>query len=172
MQLSPNEDLALFFLSRQLYAEAEKSGFHEEATLTSSLQHFLRAAEEGVDDATEWIASFLDSMSALPSSVVLPPSLLNLLQWVRLASKEEKEVFLVAERMYRTMAKGRTAIPGTELDDAIQNLLTSHCEHSPEMVKSAKDLKMSVKKLLRSALEQSKSNEVRPYRKYRYIYFI
>lgn len=156
------QDEELFFLTCQLYAEAEKSGFREEATLTSSLQHFLRAAEEGVDDATDWIASFLDSMSALPSSVVLPPSLLNLLQWVRVASKEEKEVFLVAERMYRTMAKGKAAVPEAEFDDAIQNLLMSQCEHSPEMIKSAKDLKMSVKKLLFSALERSKSNEVRP----------
>ena len=113
-----------------------------------------------MDDATEWISSFLDSMSALPSSVVLPPSLLGLMRWVGSASEEEKKVSLVAEDMFSAMARGKTAIPKSEFDDAVQNLLTSRFEHSPELIKSARDLKLSVKKLLCCAAEKDHLEEV------------
>lgn len=99
-------------------------------------------------------------MSALPSSVVLPPSLLGLMRWVGSASEEEKKVSLVAEDMFSAMARGKTAIPKSEFDDAVQNLLTSRFEHSPELIKSARDLKLSVKKLLCCAAEKDHLEEV------------
>jgi hypothetical protein len=85
------------YTSLQLYAQVEKSGFRNTADLIRTLRCFLRAAVEGVnkEEATEWIASFLDSTSALPPSTVaaLPPSLLRLLQWVAGSTREEREVY-------------------------------------------------------------------------------
>lgn len=114
----------------------------------------------GVDEATDWISSFLESMSALPLTATLQPSLLRLLQWVQFTTTEEKEVYLVAEGMFCTMARGDDTISKAEFDSAIQNLLSSRYEQSPQLIKSAKELKLSVKKMLYSALESSNSAEV------------
>ena len=99
-------------------------------------------------------------MSALPPSAALHPSLLQLLQWIQCATVEEKEVYLVAEGMFHTMARGGSAIPKGEFDGAIQSLLSSQHEHSPQLTKSANELRGSVKKMLSSALESNNSAEV------------
>lgn len=67
----------------------------------------------------------------------------------------------MADGMFHTMARGDSAIPKGEFDGAIQNLLSSHHEHSPQLIKSAKELRVSVKKMLSSALESNNSAEVR-----------
>ena len=120
-----------------------------------------------MEEAADWISSFLDSMSALPPTVALPPSLLRLLRWVQHATPEEREVYLVAEEMFRTMARGITTtigitatIPKTEFDAAVQKLLSSRFEHSPQLIKSAKELRNSVKKMLLTSLESNSSTEV------------
>ena len=116
-------------------------------------------------EATDWISLFLGSVSALPPSSIaaLNPSLIHLLQWVQFATAGEKEVYLVARGMFLTMARGDSGIPKTQFDTAIQNLLSSQHEHSPQLIKSARGLRMSVKKMLSSALESSTSTEVRAY---------
>lgn len=128
----------------------------------TGLHCFLRAAVQGVDEAADWITSFLDSMSALPPTTLsaLQPSLLRLLHWARSATVEEKAVYLVAEEMFRTMSRGASTIARSEVNEAVRNLLTSRFEHSPQVLKSAKGLRMSVKRMLSSALESSNSTEV------------
>ena len=150
------------FSSLQLYAEAEKTGFNNAADLTNGLQYFLRAAVQDVDEAMDWISSFLDSTSALPPTAIaaLQPSLLHLLRWVQTATSEEKAVYLVAEGMFRTMSHGDSTIPRTGFDGAVQNLLSSRYKHSPQLVKSAKGLRISVKRVLSSCLESNNSAEV------------
>lgn len=145
-----------------MYAEAENSGFQNTAKLLSGLHYFLRAATQGQDEAIDWISSFLSSMSALPPTAItaLPSNLLHLLQWVHSATSEEKEVYLVAEAMFHSMSRGDTAITRTGFDSAVQNLLFSQHEHSPQLIKSAKGLRTSVKKMLFSALESNESTEV------------
>lgn len=101
-------------------------------------------------------------MSALPPTTLsaLQPSLLRLLHWTRSATVEEKAVYLVAEEMFRTMSRGASTIARSEVNEAVRNLLTSRFEHSPQVLKSAKGLRMSVKRMLSSALESSNSTEV------------
>lgn len=62
--------------------------------------------------------------------------------------------------MFHTMARGGSAIPKGEFDGAIQSLLSSQHEHSPQLTKSANELRGSVKKMLSSALESNNSAEV------------
>ena len=146
----------------QLYAEAEQSGFQNTAVLENGLRCFLRATAQGVNEAADWTSSFLDSTPALPPAVLsaLQPSLLRLLHWARSATTEEKAVYLVAEEMFRTMSHGTSAIARSEVDGAVMNLLTGRCEDSAQVIKSAKGLRMSVKRMLSSALESSNSTEV------------
>lgn len=66
----------------------------------------------------------------------------------------------MAEGMFHTMARGGSAIPKGEFDGAIQSLLSSQHEHSPQLTKSANELRGSVKKMLSSALESNNSAEV------------
>ena len=156
-----------FPLCMQLYAEAEKSGFRNTDDLTNALRCFLRAAALERSEAEDWITSFLESTSALPPSAVaaVPPSLLRLLQWVSTATTEQREVCLVAEGMFRRMTRGDRVIPRSGVEGAVANLLSSSdgSEHSPQLVKSAKGLRMSVKRMLCSALESSQSEEVCTY---------
>lgn len=69
----------------------------------------------------------------------------------------------MAEGMFHTMARGGSAIPKGEFNGAIQSLLSSQHEHSPQLTKSANELRGSVKKMLSSALESNNSAEVHVY---------
>lgn len=62
--------------------------------------------------------------------------------------------------MFHTMAHGGSTISKGEFDGAIQSLLSSQHEHSPQLTKSANELRVSVKKMLSSALESNNSAEV------------
>ena len=75
-------------------------------------------------------------------------------------------MYSVAEDMFRGMSRGGGgggggAIPQAEFDGAVQSLLAGRCEHSPQLVKSARGLRLSVKRMLSSALESNNSTEVR-----------
>lgn len=96
----------------KLYEEAEQTGFQDENRLEKSLNYFVEAAENGADDAVEWISSFLSSMTALPPSVVLPESLVKAMQWLTEASESEKQVRAVAKSMFSKMAGRSGTRPG------------------------------------------------------------
>lgn len=148
----------------KLYEEAEHSGFENRDSLEKSLHFFVQAAETGTKEAVSWIGSFLDSMAALPPSVVIPDKLLKMMKWVTEATDSERQVRVVAKSMFSKMAGRNQAIPRMKIDDSAQILLSSESESvSPEIAKS-KQLKSSVKKLMHSALLQSGSDEVRGHR--------
>ena len=145
----------------------EKNGFGNSADLVHALRCFLRAAavrDGNREEATEWISSFLDSTSALPPSIVadLLVSLLRLLKWVGGATPEEREVYLVAADMFREMVgRGDSSISRGGMDGAVAHLLSSgQYEDSPQLMKSARGVRMAVKRMLCSALESNKSEEV------------
>jgi len=148
----------------KLYEEAEHSGFENRDLLEKSLHFFVQAAETGTKEAVSWIGSFLDSMAALPPSVVIPDKLLKVMKWVTEATDSERQVRVVAKSMFSKMAGRNQTIPRMKIDDSAQILLSSESESvSPEIAKS-KQLKSSVKKLMHSALLQSGSDEVRGHR--------
>ena len=68
-------------------------------------------------------------------------------------------MYLVAEDMFRRMARGERAITKSEVDSAVTNLLLGRSEDSPELVKSARDLRMAVKRMVSSALESTPNSE-------------
>lgn len=147
----------------ELYEAAELSGFEERDTLEKSLNFFVQAAENGANEAVHWIGSFLDSMAALPASVVVPDRLLKVMKWITKATESERQVRIVAKSMFSKMAGHNRAIPRGKIEQSAQMLLSSENENirvSPEIAKS-KQLQGSVKRLMHSALLQSGSDEVR-----------
>ena len=147
----------------ELYEEAELSGFEDKDTLEKSLHFFVQAAEIGTNEAVHWIGSFLDSMAALPASVVVPDRLLKVMNWITKATESERQVRIVAKSMFSKMAGHNQAIPRGKIEQSAQMLVSSESESirvSPEIAKS-KQLQGSVKRLMHSALLQSDSDEVR-----------
>ena len=145
----------------KLYEEAEHSGFENRDSLEKSLHFFVQAAETGTKEAVSWIGSFLDSMAALPPTVVVPDSLMKVMRWITEATESERQVRVVAKSMFSKMAGRSQAIPRAKIDESAQILLSSESESvSPEIAKS-NQLKGSVKKLMHSAVLQSGSDEVR-----------
>lgn len=147
----------------ELYEEAELSGFEDRDTLEKSLHFFVQAAENGANEAVHWIDSFLDSMAALPASVVVPDRLLKVMNWITKATESERQVRIVAKSMFSKMAGHNRAIPREKIEQSAQVLVSSESESihvSPEIAKS-KQLQGSVKRLMHSALMQSGSDEVR-----------
>ena len=147
----------------QLSEEAEQSGFRNVDSLQKSLECFIQAAENGVQDAGNWIGSFLSSIPALPPSVILPSSLVKVMQWVTRATDTEKQIRIVAKSMFSKMTGPENpTIPKSKIDERAQLLLASQSEHAhtPGLAKSAKELRSSVKRLLHSALLLSGSEEV------------
>ena len=145
----------------QLYQEAEESGFAKVPTLVNSLKLFMHAAENGVDEANQWIKSFLGSVSALPANVVLPDHLVRLMKLVSEATTSEKQICTVARSMFVKMADGKTSIPEDKIDECATRLLASGSVRSEgELAKSSKLLRGSVKKLLQEAAAKSETHEV------------
>lgn len=149
----------------QLYQAAEQEGFTNNAKLMSSLKYFLQAAENGIDEASQWIESFLDSQPALPANVVLPKHTVRIMRWISQASTADKQIYTVARRMFNTMANGESAIAKDKLDEAATRLLGSQTSAggatSVDLAKSSKMLRGSVKRLLKEAAAQTDTNEVR-----------
>lgn len=150
----------------QLYEEAEQGGFTNEETLEKSLKFFIQAAEQGIDEATGWIESFLGSLSALPASVILPSSLVKVMKWVTEATEAEKQIRNIAKSMFHKMVDGQSSIPRDKIDQSAEKLLSMEsseggfASETSGLVKSSKLLKGSVKRLLQEAVIKSGTKEV------------
>ncbi len=146
----------------QFYQAAEQEGFRNSTKLKRSLKFFINAAENGVDEANQWIESFLSSLSALPATVVLPEPTVKIMRWISEATTADKQIYTVARSMFNTMADGAPAIPEDKLDEAATRLLSSQSGSGDGagLAKSSKMLRGSVKRLLQEAAAQTDSNEV------------
>ncbi len=145
----------------QLYQATEQDGFRNTTKLVHSLKYFMQAAENGIDEASEWIDSFLSSLSALPASVVLPEHTLKIMRWISSATTADKQIYTVARSMFNTMANGASAIPKDKLDEAATRLLGSQSgDDGADLAKSSKMLRGSVKRLMQEAAAQTDTNEV------------
>ena len=152
----------------QLYEEAEQGGFTDNETLEKSLKFFIQAAEQGIDEASGWIESFLGSLSALPASVVLPGSLVKVMKWVTEATESEKQIRSIAKSMFHKMGGGQSSIPQNVIDQSAEKLLSKEPSEggfasaieTPGLVKSSKLLKGSVKRLMQEAVIKSGTKEV------------
>lgn len=152
----------------ELFHQAEQEGFSNTATLVSSLQQFMQAAENGVDEATQWIGSFLGSLSALPPSVVLPEHMVRIMRWVTEATSTDKQIYIIAKSMFREMADGKASIPKDKIEEAATRLMSSQSggTETPDLVKSSKMLRGSIRRLLQEAALSTTTDEV----SFKYIY--
>lgn len=150
----------------QLYEEAEQTGFNNHETLQTSLKFFIQAAEQGVDEGTDWIKTFLGSLSALPTSVLLPDSLVKVMKWIVEATDTEKQVRNIAKSMFHKMSDGQTSISKDKIDQSAEKLLSAgpnesvYVGNDSDLIKSSKLLKGSVKRLLQESVIKSGTKEV------------
>jgi len=149
----------------QLYQKAEQDGFQDNPSLVEGLNMFIQAAENGVDEASDWIGSFLGSVSALPANVVLPDKLVKVLNWVKAATAEEKKVHCTAKAMFQKMTGGKQELAKDDIDEAANKLLASKSGEgeTTKMVKSSKMLIGSVRRLLEEAAAKSTTDMVPVY---------
>lgn len=141
-----------------LYSQAEQSNFKDTDVLTKSIKQVIKASERGVDQASEWMKSFLDSTSALPPSVTLPTHLLREMQVIRDATQTEKQVRLAAKTMFQKMACGQEAIPKKEISQKAKSLLKA--EDAAQFKKSSRKLEGSINRLMHDALVINHTDEV------------
>lgn len=142
----------------ELYSQAEQSSFQDTDVLTKSIKRIIKASEKGVDDASVWMKSFLESASVLPPTVVLPSELLREMQVMTDATSTEKQVRLAAKSMFQKMASGQEAIPRKEISQRAKSLLEA--EDTAHFKKSSKMLEGSINRLMHDALVINKKDEV------------
>lgn len=142
----------------ELYSQAEQSNFQNTSALTKSIKQVIEASEKGVEEASIWMKSFLDSRSALPSSVVLPDNLVRTMQVMSDATPTEKQVRLAAKSMFHKMAGEHDSIPRNEISQKAKMLLES--EEAVGLRKSSKVLESSVSRLLHDALVINQTDKV------------
>lgn len=163
---TPKARDALISKGLQLYEEAEQTGFNNHETLQTSLKFFIQAAEQGVDEGTDWIKTFLGSLSALPTSVLLPDSLVKVMKWIVEATDTEKQVRNIAKSMFHKMSDGQTSISKDKIDQSAEKLLSAgpnesvYVGNDSDLIKSSKLLKGSVKRLLQESVIKSGTKEV------------
>lgn len=139
----------------ELYSQAEQSSFQDTDVLTKSIRRIINASEKGVDDASVWMKSFLESA---PPTVVLPNELVREMQVMTDATSTEKQVRLAAKSMFQKMACGREAIPRKEISQKAKSLLEA--EDTAHLKKSSKMLEGSISRLMHDALVIDKKDEV------------
>ncbi len=142
----------------ELYSQAEQSSFQDTDVLTKSIRKIIKASEKGVDDASVWMKSLLESASALPPTVVLPCELVREMRVMTDATLTEKQVRLAAKSMFQKMAGGREAIPRKEISQKAKGLLEA--EDAVDLKKSSKMLEGSINRLMHDALVINKKDEV------------
>lgn len=142
----------------KLYSQAEQSSFQDTDILTKSIKKIISASEKGVDDASVWMKSFLESAPALPPTVVLPSELIREMEVMTDATSTEKQVRLAAKSMFHKMAGGREAIPRKEISQKAKSLLEA--EGAAHLKKSSKMLEGSINRLMHDALVINKKDEV------------
>ena len=142
----------------ELYSQAEQSSFQDIDALNKSIKCVIKASERGVDEASVWMKSFLESASALPSSVVLPSPLVREMEVMLDATPTEKQVCLVAKSMFQKMAGGRETISRKEISEKAKGLLES--KDAAHFKKSSKMLEGSINRLMHDALVINQKDEV------------
>lgn len=140
----------------ELYSQAQQSSFQDTDVLTKSIRRIITASERGVDDASVWMKSFLDS-----PSVDLPSQLVREMQVMSDATPTEKQVRLAAKSMFQKMAAGRQTIPGKEISKKAKSLLEA--EDAAHLRKSSKMLEGSISRLMHDALVINQKDEVCTY---------
>lgn len=156
--VSPEDGEEAYREGLELYLQAEQSSFQDTDVLTKSIRRIIRASEKGVDNASEWMKSFLESASALPPTVVLPSELVREMQVMTDATSTEKQVRLAAKSMFQKMAGGRKTIPRKEISQKAKSLLEA--EDTAHLKKSSKMLEGSINRLMQDALVINKKDEV------------
>ena len=141
----------------ELYSRAQQSSFQDTDVLTKSIKRIITASEKGVDDASVWMKSFLDS-----PSVDLPSQLVREMQVMTDATPTEKQVRLAAKSMFQKMAAGRETIPGKEISKKAKGLL--EIEDTVHLKKSSKMLEGSINRLMHDALVINQKDEVYMYK--------
>lgn len=121
----------------QLYRTAEQDDFQDKATVEKCLKCFIQASENGDEEATSWIKSFLNSLSSMPPSLVVPSKLIQVMQLLTEATEEEKKIRVVARSMFSKMAGGEEYIAKEKIEESTTSILPSgYQKETPKVMRS------------------------------------
>eukprot|EP00731_Ephydatia_muelleri_P020320 Em0013g47a len=142
-----------------LYQELELTDFQDRSKLEECSKCFLQAAENGSDEAVDWIRNFLES---LPVSNELSSSTLNLLRWFAQANESEKQVRRTAKRIFMLISDDGKPIAKSRIKESVERLFSDRSDRisSADLMKASVQLKSSVTHLLHASLVLAEADEV------------
>lgn len=142
-----------------LYQELELTGFQDRSKLEECSKCFLQAAENGSDEAVDWIRTFLKS---LPVSNELSRSTLDLLRWFTQASESEKQIRRTAKHIFHLISDDGKPIVQSKIEESVERLFSDRSDGcgSADLMKASAQLKSSVTHLLHASLVLAGGDEV------------
>ena len=139
----------------RLYQVAKQDEYKNNHTLEKCLKCFVQASENGDEEATLWISSFLSSLLTLPSSVIVPRDLIQKMQRITESTEEDNQIRIVARSMFSKMAGGNVSIPKEKIEESTSSILpTGYQAQAPTGVTR------SIKRIMHDAMAAGGTRKV------------